>query len=596
MTPEIEQLIHDVLHGDASDAGRQRLSGWVTADEANARAYLRVVMDERAIRSNLERDAARSVEALSDSPDDSRAGIVLAELTKLEAEAKAPIITLDPPADLVGDTASPTKHDYAEAGRYLFEHAIADKRLVYTAVSALAAAVILLAAIVWLPFGSSDPPTPSDPSQLAVTPTPKQLPIVATLTNSVDAQWRTGDKPVAVLMGTQFVAWERYTLTHGFAEITTRRGATALLQAPCTIELTDSPNAIRLYQGKLVGKCETPSSKGFIVHASGMDVIDLGTEFGVAVDAAGVSTVRVMSGLVRAQPGKQSALAFAPVVLTKGQARRLVPETGGLEMIALSDAPVFSREIKKTHAAAVLDSEPVAYWRFEGAQAGAVVNEAAPGRHDLRVVGSATIDRQGVFGSAGRIDSNSDSLGSFQVDGPLNGGFFFEQSFSIEAWCWIRAGGHKEAMRIVSTKQGSSGIGLGVLGEKSFNAENPDEIRKENQPFFTLFGVADFIGMKSIPEERWTHLVVVVDWHKRVRMYIDGREVQVRKFTMNQPDGDATLNGIDPYSLAAGRQDVLIGRNPKGSDPLEPWFGKLDEIAIHDRVLTATEIRRRPYK
>lgn len=94
MNSDIEQLIHDVLHGEASEQERQRLSEWITADESNAKAYLRIAMDERAIRTNLERASARSVDALDESLEGRDDGMTLAELVRAEAEADAPLVEL----------------------------------------------------------------------------------------------------------------------------------------------------------------------------------------------------------------------------------------------------------------------------------------------------------------------------------------------------------------------------------------------------------------------------------------------------------------------------------------------------------------------
>ena len=47
--------------------------------------------------------------------------------------------------------------------------------------------------------------------------------------------------------GEDLYAGQRLTLTQGFAEITTTRGAVAILEAPVTIELLNNDNALRLH-------------------------------------------------------------------------------------------------------------------------------------------------------------------------------------------------------------------------------------------------------------------------------------------------------------------------------------------------------------
>ncbi|MGB0767156.1 MAG: LamG-like jellyroll fold domain-containing protein [Phycisphaeraceae bacterium] len=119
-----------------------------------------------------------------------------------------------------------------------------------------------------------------------VTPTT----IVATLVAEHDAFWDR--RP-----GQDLFAGQRFTLTAGFAEFMTASGAVVVLQAPATIEFIDHPNALRLVAGKLVGICETESSKGFVVKTEYADVVDLGTEFGVEVEGERLVTT-VLSGEV----------------------------------------------------------------------------------------------------------------------------------------------------------------------------------------------------------------------------------------------------------------------------------------------------------
>lgn len=129
---------------------------------------------------------------------------------------------------------------------------------------------------------------------------PQQSPIVATLTAEHDAVWTSPQAEGAsapVSIGHTLRAGDRLTLSQGFVEITTARGAVAIVQAPGTIELIDD-NAIRLHAGKLVGICETESSKGFTVYTDTAKVTDIGTVFGVERDALGQTITGVLTGHV----------------------------------------------------------------------------------------------------------------------------------------------------------------------------------------------------------------------------------------------------------------------------------------------------------
>eukprot|EP00752_Nemacystus_decipiens_P013726 g12179.t1 len=120
----------------------------------------------------------------------------------------------------------------------------------------LAIAVVLIAALPGNTNTTTPSPitnAPSEPSSFG----PVLNKHVATLTAERNAQWAEG----ALAQGSPMRAGQRFTLTQGFAEITTNHGAVAILEAPAAIELTNNQNAIQLHAGKLVGICETESSK-----------------------------------------------------------------------------------------------------------------------------------------------------------------------------------------------------------------------------------------------------------------------------------------------------------------------------------------------
>ena len=322
MTPEIEQLIHDVLHGRADDEQRLRLSDWIAEREDNARAYYRVAMDERAIRAGLECDAARSLGQLADSPDDSGAGLVLAELARAEAKAHPPLVAV----------AGARRASWL-AGR--------GQPLAWAA-GVMLAAVIALAVILLVQnndladqagrhaFDLHDPP--------AVTPwehTPAERLVVATLTGQHDAQWRAASGADVPGIGDGLSPGQRLQLIEGFAEITTRHGAVAVIEAPATIELLDSDNALRLHAGKLVGICESAASKGFVVRTPQVDVTDLGTRFGVDASELGATEVHVFEGEVLVTREAVHGGAAVREQLVGGQAVRASDDRAGLTRLGM---------------------------------------------------------------------------------------------------------------------------------------------------------------------------------------------------------------------------------------------------------------------
>ncbi|MBX2850283.1 MAG: FecR family protein [Phycisphaeraceae bacterium] len=165
-------------------------------------------------------------------------------------------------------------------------------------VGGLTALAALLLIAIWLinPFAGDNQPVPG--KEFALPPVQNEPPAVATLTAEHGAIWQTTYGTNLPALGDGLRPGQRLTLMQGFAEITTNRGAVAILEAPATIELTERDNGLILMTGKLAGVCETESSKGFVVRTPTIDVTDLGTRFGVAVGHAGESVVQVFEGRV----------------------------------------------------------------------------------------------------------------------------------------------------------------------------------------------------------------------------------------------------------------------------------------------------------
>lgn len=127
-----------------------------------------------------------------------------------------------------------------------------------------------------------------------VTPSVDNRPIVASGPVPPTAVLRQVDGPG--FASRELYAAEMTELPSGKFEATTSVGASVKLAGPARFEIEDHLNW-RLYSGKMVVHAP-PSAKGFTVRTDNAEVVDLGTEFGVMVDAAGVTSVTVFDGQV----------------------------------------------------------------------------------------------------------------------------------------------------------------------------------------------------------------------------------------------------------------------------------------------------------
>jgi hypothetical protein len=119
---------------------------------------------------------------------------------------------------------------------------------------------------------------------------------VAALTGGTDMRWRDTDPHY--LIG-QKMAAGRCRLDGGVALITFESGATAILQAPAELELVTKNNAF-LHSGQVFVRASNLKD-GFKLETPTARLLDLGTEFGVSVNASGDALLQVYEGEVLAE-------------------------------------------------------------------------------------------------------------------------------------------------------------------------------------------------------------------------------------------------------------------------------------------------------
>jgi len=268
----VDRLIADYLAGSLSEADRPAFEAWLRASPNNPRRVARLSVTDYAMREVCQ---------------DTKADNLLDILNQIDDAAG--------PAQLV------TLHNFQVPiwRRYRLPMALGG------AIAAVLAIAITL--IITLSGPSTDPASIADNSAIEPNDSndsnepgpvgPALNTAVATLTATHNAQWDS--QPAEDLRrGSKLHPGQRLTLTAGFAEITTNDGAIAILEAPATVEFTHNDNALQLHSGKLVGICETESSKGFVVSTPHMDITDLGTRFGVDATDTRTTEVHVFDGEV----------------------------------------------------------------------------------------------------------------------------------------------------------------------------------------------------------------------------------------------------------------------------------------------------------
>lgn len=121
---------------------------------------------------------------------------------------------------------------------------------------------------------------------------PRQIqPLVATLSDSINAHW--ADTSVPVTAGSDLRTGTRMLLK-GLIKIKFDDGAEVILEGPSEFTL-ESSKSIFLLSGKLVAHV-SEHAVGFMVNTPSSSIVDLGTEFGVTVEADGSNDIHMFAG------------------------------------------------------------------------------------------------------------------------------------------------------------------------------------------------------------------------------------------------------------------------------------------------------------
>ena len=191
-----------------------------------------------------------------------------------------------------------------------------------TVAAGLLAALVIVALPTWL-FSQREP---ARQVIRVVMPAGEQ---VATLTDDDHARWE--GEPFDGQGN--YVASGPLRLAEGSAQVTFLSGAIVAVHAPAEIEIL-SADRVFLRSGRITPYVP-PSAHGFTVVSPSGEIIDLGTEFTVGVDATGRTDVFVIDGEVDVASGHTRAPHDAPLRMTQGFGSRLV---------AAEPAPVSTQE------------------------------------------------------------------------------------------------------------------------------------------------------------------------------------------------------------------------------------------------------------
>jgi hypothetical protein len=421
-------------------------------------------------------------------------------------------------------------------------------------------------------------------------PQKEQL-VVGRITGLADCIWR--DPKAAIAQNSNVSFGTEIALMSGLMEITYDTGAKVILQGPVMYQV-ESKNGGYMSTGKLTGKVENPNAKGFAVRTPTAVVTDLGTEFGVEVNADGITHAQVFVGTVRVETsGGQKAGNRLARTLTAGHCATV----GNSQSISLSvNKEKFEQGVKRflrvmptppshtdTYRKLVLSMNPVVYYRMDEwpttdkKHCYALVDSASGGHHGVLHADEAF----GKPACRGKFDGALDMHGSMGSDYAFVESYPKANNGRISVSAWVQAV-KLDPWAMIVGNWCAAPSGEAVGGQFSFGVNQFCELATVIRQRDGSVAYTCERGL-PLPRSQWQHVAFVADG-AILHLYRNGMEV-----------GASPYHGIArspmPECLSVGCQMDLAGKNPRPESALE-WNGLLDEIAIFNHAISAEQVRQ----
>lgn len=412
---------------------------------------------------------------------------------------------------------------------------------------------------------------------------------VATLTGMSECDW--GKIPTEPVVGMPLMEGQLLSMNSGLAEVTFESGVRLLVEGPARYVI-ESGELVYLPFGKLTGYVP-PQATGFRVETPFSVLVDHGTQFGIEADPQGTTTAHVFEGDIEIKSqGKATDESTESRHLFAGESIRLEPlgfrRPNKVERQNQSQS-TFVRELPtpETHASryshAIMQSQPIAYWRFENLSGQSIDDMSKNGNH-------AVIEPSVQVGASGVPATNFSGMSKFnhalvfpgesiRADRTIRSERLIadipelSDDYSVEMWVYSTRS-HED--RLISGYFFSRGED-GVNGENEGDHLNLSGTLLQKPGAISYFSGDEtnqiLVGESRLPPYTW-HQLVFVRQNKNVLVYLDGAL-------------ESTLLTDSSTQLPLKSNVITIGGR---SDSEWNFRGKIDEVSVYDRPLSADEV------
>ncbi|SKA78224.1 FecR family protein [Prosthecobacter debontii] len=445
-----------------------------------------------------------------------------------------------------------------------------------------AAAILGLAGLSFFAGGQLQPQ-----AQLATSPPEQTEQGCALITQTLNATF--AEDSTAPIQGSMLLPGQLH-LKSGLVKIEFFSGATLLAEGEVRMDIHSAWEAA-CHSGQVRVRVPPPA-RGFRLHAPGLNLVDLGTEFGVRVDTSGAAEVHVFEGEVEAHPGDAEMR-----LLTGGQSLRR--DSGQTLTAGTADAEHFTsiermNEISTRHAQERFE----AWW-----------NHSLELRKDPRLIACYLFkhweadkwDRLVNNFTEPRVPTRAGgAVGARWVEGrwPMKNALEFkgpgdrvrinlgpETYPAITLATWVRVDGvdrkYNALLLTDGYEPGEPHWQIYEDGSLMFSIAYPrpkDPNKKYNQIYYSprIFDLAN--------QRRWHHLAVTYDSHSgEAVQYLDGREISREVNAHHVPDRPITFGASEIGNWGLPTENHQF--------PIRNLNGRMDEFLIYQAALAPAEIR-----
>lgn len=401
---------------------------------------------------------------------------------------------------------------------------------------------------------------------------------VAVVTQSYDARW-SGENPLTI--GT-CVSPGAVTLESGLIQLEFYRGAVVVVEGPAELEFVSADQLI-CRRGRLRAHVP-PQAEGFAVLSPNVELVDLGTEFGMDVAGDGSALVHVYDGKVELYESGTNREASTRLEFNQNEGAS-VSASGEIFQSQVSSAYFVStaelsrltdqrsaerfQQWKESHRQLSSDPRVVLHYGFERGESSRRLLRsqlAQRGERDGAIIGCRWAEGRWLGKDALEFKHPGDRI-RVQIPGEYD---------SLTYSAWVRIDGlDRPFIALMLThgyEVGEAHWQLRDDGRLLLGIKTPEgHVAYDSEPILNI----KHLG-------RWTHLATVYDSHsRRVTHYINGNRV-----------GSAPVKTND-FKLRFGETEIGNWGTPLKYSPqkIRNFNGQIDELTLFGEALSPEEIQ-----